>query len=841
MWKIHISANLNNHQKIKEIFIYFLESYRKKVNYKIFDKNYKKILDINANNKIGNKFITIYPSNVREFLEIFIVLLDLYKNIKAPKIDSDIQVFNTPIHYRFGDFYGFFLVNKYGILRRAVYFNNKYILDPIEYNKYKPDFIEDPVVSLFNFFHNSFIESEKEFKNELNINEYKISKTLKAANKGNVFLAVKNDKKYIVKQYKKYLFYDLKNELRVLMENEINITNFLSNLKNPYFGTTKIIEFFQDERYYYIVRDFYKYNFENNMDLFLKKYSLNLLRAIYILHRLGIFLCDLKLNNLFYYKDKIIFSDFENSVNINDKSINLNSLGNLYTPGFSDFFINKNIRYKFVDYWAYKKNLFFSFSKFIDYNSFSYNKNGFSKNEFETFRMLLLNKVKFINYINLYNKLKNLEFPLDFIQKNYNQFLNILNFYDINEINIEDKLIKGIYNIIINKLDFRKKYLFDFYDYSLKENFDPISIMYGISGVFLSILTFYNYLKKPKKDNDKKLIKEVEYILELLKERVLENYEDEKIKNRTYGLFFGKTGALFSVFVYLKYLEKKQSKNFNKELDFLFSNLLKINIRNFNEIYDITHGLAGYGLFLLDLYNFLKEGDTQNEIFKYIEFKLEEIFSLLVNKIQESKGFFGIRGFRNNFYLGFAHGSAGIIYFFIKFLNTFIDYKINQKHYSKIYNLIKSLFDNLKFNENTKEYFYYDIYGKKKRMGCFWCNGLAGISLIIPLIIQQKNFIHFDNINNIFKNHLNTIFKNLLFNNMGFCHGSTGNFLIFKTIYNKYLNNQEFFYLNLFKSFFYYLYYNVIFNFKNNLDLSFSNGLSGVLFSLSVSDFYDLF
>jgi hypothetical protein len=48
MWKIHLSANLNNYKDIENIFLNYIKLKNQKIEYKIYDKLYKEVLSIDS-------------------------------------------------------------------------------------------------------------------------------------------------------------------------------------------------------------------------------------------------------------------------------------------------------------------------------------------------------------------------------------------------------------------------------------------------------------------------------------------------------------------------------------------------------------------------------------------------------------------------------------------------------------------------------------------------------------------------------------------------------------------------------------------------------------------------
>jgi|GEM_PF-2725678 len=870
MWKIHLSANLNNYKDIENIFLNYIKLKNQKIEYKIYDKLYKEVLSIDANYKIANKYITIYPYNVKEFLKILFELYDILNNYKAPKIYTDIQLNTTPVHYRFGSFHDFFIVNKYGEIKRAIQLNSKFIIDPIEYNKYKPEKIIDPIIYLFNELKETYsrkylINLNQEINKDKTkkIKDYTIIKTIHLTNKGGVYLAKKSNQKLIIKEYRKEVYYDKNTKVIELLNNELQISNYLNSIKTKkYFLIEPIIELFEDERSNYISRKYLNKKLTYNTSEFYhtknQDYSLKLLRAIYEIHKNNVYLCDLKNDNIFIKNNKICFIDFENSINEKNPR---QMFFNLHTPGFSNIFPNIPIKYKYklIDYYSYSKILFFNFSNFIDNFSLEYKyKDNFIIKEY------LISKSKFLKYLNIYNKLKDKDEPILTYKnkakaifendKNINKLLEILETdnieHDLNylKLNIYLDLIDRIYK----KIDYNKKYFFEFY-YNTLVNMDPISIMTGLSGLNLSFIELFKFLKNQidLSITNQKIKEKLPLIEEFIiksRNNLLKYYEDPKIINRINSLFFGRLSALFA----LLYMNKNLANYINLKIikentNFILYQLANLKEGKFNNMTDITHGLAGYGLFLINLIDYLRKNSQDNVIYN-LEQKVHYIFENIVNKIENIEDFWGIKGLKNSFFLGFAHGSAGIIYFILKYLLYFnIHYPQNQllTNFSlqKINSIISSLINNIKYDPKNKEYFFYDIYNKKRRIGCYWCNGLAGISLIFPLLLNLKKTLNIEltinegQIQKLINISINTIFKNLINLNIGFCHGNSGNLLILNTLLNNYPNSELL--IKIINLLFFKIHYFIINYSKKEEKINFQDGFAGFIFSTLNKNFYD--
>lgn len=160
-WKIHISAQETNFQKILDITLKYCFS--KNITFKFIHKKADFFFSISkdAPRTFSGKFITIYPVNT---VEAKIIMNELYlklKKFKGPSVLTDRSFKNSIIHYRYGNLWH--RINE--------------VKEILKIGQYKPKDMPDP-------FQNALITDKKTFK----VGKYKILSVIDFSNFGGVYL-----------------------------------------------------------------------------------------------------------------------------------------------------------------------------------------------------------------------------------------------------------------------------------------------------------------------------------------------------------------------------------------------------------------------------------------------------------------------------------------------------------------------------------------------------------------------------------------------------------------------------------------------------------------------------
>lgn len=297
-WKIHVSSDISSAQKTLDIVseLMFLNNTSFKFVKNAFELRMK-------NSKYGDrassgKFITIYPKNEVEFINILNILDEsLDSSIKAPYVLNDKRWKNSNIYFRYG-----------GFVDIPVYIDGRKtsgIITP------KGEIIEDERLPYYTLPY--FIEEPKEIKkmneNEIDDNNekseldnYDIQEALHFSNGGGVYLALdKQDRKVIIKEGRpgagldasdRDAFSRVKNE-KYILENLRNINQVVTILDSfDEWEHTFIVEEYIEgmDLYDWLARN---YPFYNTIPS--EQYTQD---SIYILNQLINIIKDIHINNV---------------------------------------------------------------------------------------------------------------------------------------------------------------------------------------------------------------------------------------------------------------------------------------------------------------------------------------------------------------------------------------------------------------------------------------------------------------------------------------------------------------------------------------------------------------
>jgi lantibiotic modifying enzyme len=222
------------------------------------------------------------------------------------------------------------------------------------------------------------------------------------------------------------------------------------------------------------------------------------------------------------------------------------------------------------------------------------------------------------------------------------------------------------------------------------------------------------------------------------------------------GIVYGKTGLSISICdaYYIGILD-----------DFNFVKKIVLQVLNRKPDWpDFMYGAAGQGLAALYCSNIIDDLDLIDIAEKYADYLV---------KVQSPSGFWplpkGVRGLDGNIYYGFAHGSAGILYFLLEY-SKFRDER-------KILNALnKGLQSILRVSiANGNGQIYWPIGTSDESVRFWWCHGSPGISLLFLKLYETG---YEKEMANTTKSILNGIPKKTLSPspsmNLSICHGLSG-------------------------------------------------------------------
>lgn len=195
-WKIHISSDLKNAQmilnKVAELMFEYCVSFKYVANeLELMVKNSKY-----GDRASAGKFITIYPKNVNEFIDLLNILEEnLPKSENAPYILNDKRWRNSDIYFRYG---GFVDIPYYidGVRTSGIYTPNGDVIEDKRTPFYTlPFFIEEPQIIKEK---NEANENNEEYSH---LDKYNIHEAIHFSNGGGVYIAEnENNEKVVIKE-----------------------------------------------------------------------------------------------------------------------------------------------------------------------------------------------------------------------------------------------------------------------------------------------------------------------------------------------------------------------------------------------------------------------------------------------------------------------------------------------------------------------------------------------------------------------------------------------------------------------------------------------------------------
>lgn len=337
-FKIHISATMKNYQEILNSVFEFCKNH--KVDFKYISN--MKELYLNLSGTTNNlwstgKFITIYPSNYSDFLNL---VKDLYAlpNFK----DKEGICILTDKKYRDSNniFYRYGMLSKND--NKGIYDKNgQKLYDDYKTLEYKlPYFVKEP-----------FPKKEASNKNKSNnliFNSYIPIKALHSKAAGSVFLVETNKReKYVLKSAINGYYDTTQSKIEILKNEERNIKRMhhLSFVPN-------YVDSFYEERNYFLVEEYIKgitvddyraltsNDFISNKDTASKfsKIIIDLLSKVDKLHKSNVFLGDISSQNILVNTDKneVYFIDLDQTIFLGEVDLHKRENNFYGTEGFYD-------------------------------------------------------------------------------------------------------------------------------------------------------------------------------------------------------------------------------------------------------------------------------------------------------------------------------------------------------------------------------------------------------------------------------------------------------------------------------------------------------------------------
>ena len=299
--------------------------------------------------------------------------------------------------------------------------------------------------------------------------------------------------------------------------------NFMKNFKKPYLA--KMYSYFEDDKYYYIIMEYYKYNLN-----YIIKNGISLKNIFKIFDKLNKYLAELNAKNIFFrnIKPENIFIINNNGNLDEDFDIILSDCFNGYLTLYPQYDICKNyfapetkienIINPKSDIYSLGKLLFYMiFIIFLENSDFIINENNIKCIKDETFRKFILNllekdvklRISWEEYLKGFTNIKN-----KFYNKNIDEIIDLSKIDSLNELNDLFKLSDEFDNIIIKLTELSKeKYVNDYilcpidfdkrgnrhpfeYSQNQKRGNEKYNPPMGWTGIGLNITKYYNWQTK---------------------------------------------------------------------------------------------------------------------------------------------------------------------------------------------------------------------------------------------------------------------------------------------------------------------------------------------------------
>lgn len=245
-WKIHISIDVLNINKLLNTVGTVIA--KDNISFKVVwgSKNLDRFLDSNFDRVQFGKFITIYPSNSEQFIEIIEKLYEDLKEFKGPDILTDFKYKDSNIlFYRYGGILPKQFVDSKGQRRYFLNYNGKKTEDVRSTLPYLPEGIKNPFV----------MESvEKYLPKELDI--YEFEGALKFFNNGGVYKAKNKNtnENVVIKEVSRFMNYNILNGQSAIdyKENEYDVLTKLENVN----GLPKAINFIKSDDRIFLIEEY---------------------------------------------------------------------------------------------------------------------------------------------------------------------------------------------------------------------------------------------------------------------------------------------------------------------------------------------------------------------------------------------------------------------------------------------------------------------------------------------------------------------------------------------------------------------------------------------------------
>lgn len=270
-WKIHISANYENALPILELAVDILT--QREVSFKVI-RNVETYLLTSEKpfpREQYGKFITIYPKNDDEFLDLLYLLHSKLQCFDGPRILTDKRYKSSKVvHYRYGGFIPLCSYNSLGIPSYYIYDGNGNLFEDARHPFYvlPPGFVD-------------IVEEEADTSPSSKLlQEYTIKSVMRFTNSGGTYIGVHklSQQQVVIKEARPYTQIDKKGNSSIsVRKTEAEVLRKCA--ASPLLP--RIFDSFFDSEHYFIVEEYiegqtlFKYVMDNNPFLRLQDSSIS--------------------------------------------------------------------------------------------------------------------------------------------------------------------------------------------------------------------------------------------------------------------------------------------------------------------------------------------------------------------------------------------------------------------------------------------------------------------------------------------------------------------------------------------------------------------------------------
>lgn len=346
-WKIHVSSSMAHAKDVLKAVVPILTG--RGVGFKFaLDSTILTLMNDKRWARQGaGKFITIYPADQDQFLDLLEQLHQATKPFVGPYILSDRRYKDSKVvFYRYGGIISDSVLNRRGEkIPMLVSPSGEKVPDIRRPYFHVPDWTSDPLEVASK---TASREQAKPSDIPLKDGRYLVKHALVHTNAGGVYVAQDQGtgQEVVIKEARPFV--DAAEDTISLLKKEYRILSKIAHLKIA----PQPVDFFQDWEHFFLVQEYLKglslsdYSVRNNVTLFanptlsdtelfytnFKTIMLQLAEIIRMLHECGIVFSDLSPNNLILSIEtmKLRIIDFEGA-----QEIGVDKPGMLFTPGFA--------------------------------------------------------------------------------------------------------------------------------------------------------------------------------------------------------------------------------------------------------------------------------------------------------------------------------------------------------------------------------------------------------------------------------------------------------------------------------------------------------------------------